>query len=272
MNCGEARTRILGGGDGGDEEALRRHLSSCPACAALAEDDAALAGWLDADAPSQKAPDGMLEALQAELAREVRPAARLRSLSTPARAAVAAAGAIGIVGVGLLGLRPDLGVYPPWRLAMELVALGLPALAGLWVWLRPLHRPALPRWLPAGLLALAVLVPWGLALLPAAHGAHPASVGGTGGDFVARALACFVHGGFLGALLAVLIALVGRGGRRLVRWALLPAAAAACTGLVSLQLHCPLTARAHLLVGHAPVVVALVALGLGAVLLLRGKR
>lgn len=260
MDCLEARQRILD--NDAAEEGLRGHLASCPACAELAEDGGALARLL-ADSQSgqdEAPPSGLLAAVQKDLALEQRLTARLRSLATPSRAALALASGLVILVVGLLKLRPDLGVYPLLRLVLELGSLGLVGLGAGWLWLRPLHRPALPGWLAFTLVLLALLLPWALSALPTAHTAHHASLAGTGDDLVRRAVACFLFGSLLALPLALFLALLGRGARRLVRLAVLPAAAGAVAGLVSLNLHCPLTSPVHLLAGHAPIVLVMVLL------------
>jgi hypothetical protein len=116
---------------------------------------------------------------------------------------------------------------PLSTLLLELGALGLMGLGAGWLWLRPLHRPAPPRWLAQALLALALLLLWVLSALPAAHTAHPASLEGTGSDVIRRALPCFIYGSLLGLPPALLTALLGRGARRLVRLTVLPVAAGA---------------------------------------------
>lgn len=269
MDCTEARQRILDAEMAA--EGLREHLETCPACTALARDGGALARLLadgDTEPPAAPPPE-LLAAVQQDLARERGPLARLRSLATPARVALALAGGLVILGVGVLKLRPDLGVYPLLRFALELGALGVIGLGAGWLWLRPLHRPALPAWLAAALVLLALALPWALSALPAAHTAHPASLAGAGDDLVSRAVACFLHGSMLALPLALFLALLGRGTRRLVRYAVLPAAAGALAGLVSLNLHCPLTAPVHLLAGHAPIVLVLVLLAVAVVRLAR---
>jgi hypothetical protein len=202
-------------------------------------------------------PPAMLGALQRELEQEASLRGRLRGLSTPVRLLLAAASLL-LVGLsGLAAPRADLGLYPVLRLTLELTALGILALGGIWAWLRPLHRPAWPGWIAGLLLAAALLLPWVLAALPPAHLAHPASLAGGGDDLVARAVACFLYGAALAVPAALLTALLGRGGRSLVSLALLPALAGALGGLIGLQLHCPITGSAHLLAGHAPIGAAL---------------
>ena len=261
MDCIEARQRILDGEAAGE---VRRHLESCPACAELARDGGALAQLLadgrGGGGEEQALPPGLLAAVQEDLTREQRITARLRSLSTPARVALALAGGLAILVVGLLKLRLDLGVYPVLRLVLELGSQGLVGLGVGWIWLRPLHRPALPAWLAFTMIPLALLLPWALSALPAAHAAHPASLAGIGDDLFRRAVACFLFGSLLALPLALLLALLGRGARRLVRLAVLPAAAGALAGLLSLNLHCPLTSPVHLLAGHAPIVLVMVLL------------
>lgn len=258
MDCTEAQRRILEADT--DAAELRQHLMGCPACAALAEDDGALARWLAEGRAAEPVPSGLVAAVQQDLVRERRPLARLRSLATGTRIALAVLGGVLILALGLLKLRPDIGTYPVLRLALELGSLGLVGLGAAWLWLRPLHRPALPVWMTTALVVLALLLPWAISALPPAHLDHPASLGGTGDDLVRRATACFVYGALLGLPLALFLALLGRSARRLVRFAVLPAAAGALAGLVSLNLHCPLTSPVHLLAGHAPIVLVLLML------------
>lgn len=257
MDCTEAQRRIL---DGTAGDALRAHLEACPACHELARDRGALARLMESARPGGELPPGLLEALRQDLARERHPLARLRSLSTPTRVALALVGGLAVLALGLLKLRPDIHDYPVLRLVLELGSLGLVGLGVGWLWLRPLHRPPLPGWLAAALALLALALPWVISALPAAHTADPASLAGAGDDLVRRAVACFVYGSLIALPLALLLALLGRGARRRVRLALLPAAAGALAGLVSLNLHCPLTAPVHLLAGHAPIVLVAVLL------------
>jgi hypothetical protein len=197
----------------------------------------------------------------------------LASRPTLQRWLFALAGVVVALGVGLAARRADLGVYPQLRLALE---LGLPLaliLLTLAAWLRPLYRPPprvdlRPLWL---LLILAT--PLAQALLPQAHAAHAASLAGAGTDLVARAVGCLLWGVIVGLPAGLLALGLGRDGRAarffgrsacfFGRYSLLAAALGGAAGVLSLQLHCPLTARMHLVVGHAPVpiVAALVAIG-----------
>lgn len=248
-----------------DELALGEHLRYCPACACLAADGGALALRLSRASSTKEVDEAdlapVLAGLERSLTAEQSLAGRLRSLSTRVRALLAAIAASLIVLVaGLLPLRPDLSVYPPLRLSLELGLVAAMATGAAWLWLRPLFRSPLRRWIAPSIAASSLVLPWLIAAAPAAHRAHPASLAGTGDDLVARALACLLYGGVWGALLALGSRAIGRTPTAPPRLRVFGAVAGALVGLLSLQLHCPLTSPVHLLAGHAPVPMLLVVL------------
>ena len=49
--------------------------------------------------------------------------------------------------------RADLALYPTSRMVLVLALLIAPALLALWLTMRPLHRPPLPRWFAPAVLA-----------------------------------------------------------------------------------------------------------------------
>ncbi|MCH9687161.1 MAG: hypothetical protein K0V04_37340 [Deltaproteobacteria bacterium] len=243
---------------------VAQHVAHCPACAALAEGGPTMAHGLD-EAAAAVSPEleALLGAVEASVERERGPVAWLRSRPTPVRMLLTGVVALAVpLLVALVWRRVDLSVYPLDRLAVDLVVMLVPAALALWVVLRPLFRPGLPRWTDGAVLALAVLgVLVGPALTPAHH-AHPASLLGTGDQFVPRAVACFLTGLVLGipVLLWSLIVL-----RRSGRWGLplrLSAVAAGALGTVGVFMHCPLVTPEHLLAGHATVLVPFIVLGL----------
>jgi hypothetical protein len=194
-----------------------------------------------------------LQAVEQALARENRFVPRLKSLPTPVRALLATATLLIPVVMGPFKLRPDLALYPTARFVAEMVALaGLTVGVG-WLWLRPIYRPSLPRWVPRSLLALALLLPWLLAALPAAH----AYVHQPWQTVLHQASGCFLMGSAIALPAIVVLAGVGRRRQGWPGFAILPALVAAPASLIGLQLHCPNTAPAHLLLGHAPIALAL---------------
>ena len=82
------------------------------------------------------------------------------------------------------------------------------------------------------------------------------------GMFMAKAVACFVFGGVIALPLLLWAGLLDRGGaptrNQGLWWS--SAAVAALAANLGLQLHCPITDRAHLLASHATVGVALIVL------------
>ncbi len=272
--CATVRDFLVSGSESPTAE-LRAHAEGCAPCAELLRDDAALGHGLAPAIAGGETP-AELQALRAglgqALAAEQGLGARLRSLSTPARrTAVAALGLALLAFVVLATARADLAVYPVARLGPTLVAyLALAVTAGHFA-LSPLQRPLPPLWARVGVVVAAVLLPVVVAALPAAHAAHSASVGGTGADLVPRAAACFSFGSVLAAPLLVLVALSARAPRGVAAVAPLFGVAAGLIGTAALELHCPLTAPAHLVVGHAAVAVVYV-VGLSAIALMRRGR
>jgi hypothetical protein len=101
--------------------------------------------------------------------------------------------------------------------------------------------------------------------MPPAHTVHPASLHAEGWPaLLQRATPCLAIGLAIGALFYGVLALLDRGGSYRA-----PAMAVA-SGLaanLALQLHCPVTAPLHMVVGHLGVALLLVA----AALFLRGR-
>lgn len=201
------------------------------------------------------APDlhSLYTVLQQEVGQERGARAWLRSRSTPIRRAIACAGLALLALAAALGwLRPDFGVYPLTRMALTLL-VSVALIAGqLWLVLRPLQRPALPRWVSPALTLVALAGLLALYALPAAHLAHPASAQAPGlGALLTRALPCLGIGlALAGATYALLWALDRGGAGR----ALLAAVCGGVSANLILQLHCPVTAPAHLVLGHLGVV------------------
>ncbi len=179
-------------------------------------------------------------------------AGRLRDAPTPLRVlGVAGAGAAVITAVlTVVGLRPDL--HDAWgQLAPLVGALGVLTLGALRTALRPTSEQ------PPSAAALAFLLglPWVPALVP---GVWP----GDHDDHTAGAAVCAVLGLVAAATVLASAGWVDRS-LHLPRWRLVAGAAAG--GLAAntmLALLCPHAHAAHLLLGHAPVGLAVLAIGL----------
>jgi hypothetical protein len=173
---------------------------------------------------------------------------RLQSLRTPVRAALvtAVAAALAVV-VALVSRRPDWSGYPTGRLALELGALALLVAASIVVGLRSAAEPpptaGRERLLGVALLAFPVV----LVMFPAPSAAHLESASYS----MAVVAACLAYGGGLGGLVLLATWTLSRGevGIPLGRAGI--AVAGGATGLLLLHLHCPITARAHVLLAHA---------------------
>lgn len=232
------------------------HVGACDGCRVLSDDAGALGSALESVSPDTDGLDALFARVDGDLQAETGALASLRARATRTRLLLAVLGVVAIPLLVLAGSpRVDLGVYPSLRLLLDTLLFWVPLLATLWLALRPLHRPALPRgvesaWVGAGVLAMALV-----ALLPAAHHDHAASLLGVGDDFVARARGCFVTGVLAGlpALVWVRV-LLRRGGPWWLVTALV-ASVAAISGTLAVFLHCPLVGTEHLLAGHATVLV-----------------
>jgi len=162
--------------------------------------------------------------------------------------------------------RADLGVYPAGRMSLTLALLIAPALLALWLTMRPIFRPRLPHWVAALVVLAGVGFSALVSSLPEAHALYEGSLRGTGDDFLPLAAACLAFGLICGAPVLVAFRLVSQ-----KPW-LGPTAylASALTGVVALQLHCPMVGPAHLLGGHFSVVVVFLA-AIGVLALLRRR-
>lgn len=272
-SCERARRFIIDGArSAAEERELRQHLDACEPCACLAADGGALARELGL---RERDPElgGVLAELERSLEAERGITGRARSLPTPARLLLALGGAAMVILVGgLLRPRVDLDAYPALRLGVGVGALGATAALGVWLWLRPLFRSPLPAWAVPALAMTSVGLPWLIAGAPMAHQAHPASLAGAGDDLAVRAVACLLYGGLWGGAVLVLVRLLGRAPGARTSFEALAGLSGALIGSIVLELHCPITQPAHLLLGHAPLAVLLAALLIGASSLVRAAR
>jgi hypothetical protein len=249
MDCSDVRERLRDV-QGRRDARVEAHLQACIDCALLAA-DAALAG--QAESPTASADiEAILDRTEARLQRERGCIAWLRNRRTSTRLLLGALAALGVpLAFALAAPRTDLSVYPLPRLVTIAACLILFSAGALSVKLRPLHRPALPSGLAAALLVAAIVVIGTDIALPPAHAVPAASLAETGADFARRAAGCLSVGFLIGlpALLAAGWLDRTRHARGATGW--LSPLLAAVAGYLALDLHCPLVARAHLLVGHA---------------------
>lgn len=232
--------------------ALSEHVAGCPLCSAVTQ----------ANLPTVALPAA--DALQPpSLAGERGARAWLREQPTRVRLAMATGLAIAIPVFWLLGApRADLGVYPLARLSLDLGLLLAPIALMFPLVFRPLHRRAVPQWVGAVLVFSALVATVVLVTMPAAHWAHPASQLGVGDDRNARAFGCFLTGAGSAGPLLVGLWMLSRRGQPLWRLGAVAATLAGMVGGLSVFLHCPLTSPAHLVLGHATVMLPFVALAL----------
>jgi hypothetical protein len=249
MDCAQMRQIVLGGGDRASPEA-QRHLDDCPACRELAVDGGSLARFLAAAEPAHEArPTFSFEDLERHMIGERGFLGRMRSLPSTTRWTLAIAALLVPVAIGLGVLRPDIAVYPPARLVFELCALGGLALASCWFWLRPLYRARPKDRVFLAVLAAGLLAPWAIAMFSA--------VDPEGGNALGRPAICFALGSAFALPVIAVVGGLGRRGRGISGFAILPALVGALAGLVGLELHCPNSAPIHLLTGHAPIALVL---------------
>jgi hypothetical protein len=249
MDCAQMRQIVLGGGDLASPEA-QRHLEECPACRELAVDGGALARFLAATPPSrEEVPTLSFQDLEQQMVGETGFRGRLRSLPSTTRWMLVCASLLAPVAIGLAKLRPDIAIYPSARLGFEICAFGGLALASCWFWLRPLYRAQPNNGVFLAVLAAGLLAPWVIAMFSAVN---PES-----GNALGRPAICFALGSAFAFPVIAVVGGLGRGGRGISGFAILPALAGALAGLVGLELHCPNSAPIHLLTGHAPIALVL---------------
>jgi hypothetical protein len=236
------------------------HLDACEGCRALYAGQGELGQSLAADPVPFELSDLEQQLAQAIAQEDATLTGRLRALSTPKRARLIVAVGLALsVMTFLVWQRPDYHLYQSSRMALVLSCFVALAILASWEALRPLSVAPSPTWRRV-LLVLGAVMPFALALMPEAPAVHAAN---TGGSVFSHAAVCLSIG--LGAATPVITlwAWLDRGG--ISEWAMrgLVAAMGGLYANAMLQLHCPVTQRLHLLLGHAGVtLVLLVALTL----------
>lgn len=243
-SCVDVREARLRGAELSPEAAA--HAEGCPVCSAD--------GANGHGAPDQL--EDLYQGIQRQLQRERGVSAWLRSRRTPTRLLIGASWVAGLTALsGWLIPRTRFAPVPVERVVLIMTALSVLAAALLRVGLRPAQAsPPNDRAVVFGL-AAGLSFPVVAAFLPA--GLHPfdhyveytqtqATVG------------CFVIGAVTGALVVAMLRALDRFSHQTRLGSLVAAVTGGVAGNLALELHCPVTAPAHLLLGHATVGLALV--------------
>lgn len=248
---------------------VEAHLDACPACRELFSDEARVGRALgELPAPAALGPE-LWARTERRLLADTGARAWLRSRPTWQRAALALlAGAL--LAAGALrrpAVAPLVAMDPvAW---VQLVLYAALTVAGIHALLRPLARPAPRGLVRAALVGAAVLLPviFAFPTPGSVHGAHVLSEG----ELARRTLGCLLYGLALGLPFLGVLWLLDRSERLGLSALVVLAVASGLLANLALALHCPLDERAHLLLGHAPVGVAL-ALGVFAARALSRRR
>lgn len=191
--------------------------------------------------------------VDAVVARDTGWLGKLRGLRRGSRAALMAL-VVGLLTVIVVWLTPraDLGQYPAAQMGVAVGLLAMLTMGASWRLLRPLHLPAPRRHRTALLVGAAVAAPFVLALWPLGYVGAPA---GEGSAFVVACAKCLAFGGALGFPVGVFSHVMRRDHVGGAAVAGLGGVVAGLVGNLCLQVHCSITDPAHLLVGHAPLLV-----------------
>jgi hypothetical protein len=197
-------------------------------------------------------PAGELDAMFRDMEGQVkqaesRPTWWFRSRSTRARRAMALGAFLVVVGVSAL-FTPTSGMAGRPMMPVNVAALAFLVIASLFVAIRPIHVPALPRWQAHALVALSLLA----TIVIAMASGEPTELPGTLWE---HASPCMYFGLFMGIPVFAVARLLDRG---TMLGPILAAAAAGLVGNVALQLHCPIANPPHTMAGHVSVAVLFV--------------
>ncbi len=273
MDCDDIQRQIRHG-ERPEGAGVDRHRAECSGCDALLSDDHAVGEALGrfAKAPLDGPSAELFSSIESAVAKERGVAAWLRSRPTKTRVLLAFSAVLALAAFNLFASsRADLAVYPMLRLLVEVALFAAVIGSSVSIALDALHAPSRPASHRAGLVVFAVAMPFVLTMLPQAHTLHPAALQGAGADFGKRAIACFVMG--IGYALPVLLLLRGldRGQHRASLTVALAAVGAGAAAQLGMHLHCAITFPTHLLLGHATMTLALLALYFGASRLARAR-
>lgn len=216
------------------------HAERCPICSARV-DALPAPGWDG---------DQVFSSLTAELDKERGLLGRLRAMKTSARGLAAAGAAFSVwAGIALFRPRSRLAPLPVTRVVVVVTVLSVLLALTVRLALRPLHAPPVSRRSLGLALFAGLAVPFLFAAVSRDVTAYASSAAG-----------CFALGGALGAAFMGLLFAFDRGALSAKSTGFLAAAAGGLAANAALELHCPSSDPAHLVLGHATVGVALLAL------------
>jgi len=250
MDCAEIERELMAGRPVAGAEA-EAHLAACPACRYLAEEGATLLPALANGEHAAGAVD--LAALEAAVAGDLRaetgPVARVRELPRALRFLLLTI----LMGLEALFMvtylrRADWASYPVWRMAVIAGAFAFVALALAWLALRPLYLRPLSPGAERAIFGVAIVLPFLVALLPVLPTIKISFFTYPGFTF-----RCFAYASCLALFVILLGRLLDRGGHVSRFVSLSASVAGAYTGLLCLQLECPVNDPIHLVTGHATV-------------------
>ena len=243
MDCSQIRDAFVNGGQL-PEDQLAAHLSNCPQCRALFDQDAELGRSLAAQA-SEALPfvEEFFGQLEQRLERETGPRAWLRSRPSPVRfVLVLLPLLLALIAGGLLRQRADFAQYPFSRVGLLLSIYFIAIALALGKELSESPRSNALRD-HFGLLLFALIVPALAAFAPATEVSRLAGPGG--------AFGCFSYGALLTLPIALLLWALDRDDRPSFRTVCLSAAALGLSANLLLELHCGNGNPTHVLLGHA---------------------
>jgi hypothetical protein len=246
MDCTDLRLALVDGVPSGQE--VDAHVAVCPPCAELVADDAALASAL-VDIAETIELNGIDAALLKAIEVDNGPVAALRKIPSWMHGVALIAVVMAIAAMqAVTALRADYGTYPPQLMGLVLAALGGPIIGLSIAATRPLYKAPLPSGLLYGLTGTALTIPLILAALPAPHGHLASDITGL---FLPATIACFGMGTLTAALVLIVHRLLDRRSHPDRNVTLLVALVGTVAGAIALQIHCPFTDNAHMLLGHA---------------------
>jgi len=243
MDCAQIRDAFVSGVRLPHEQ-VEAHLGSCPQCEALFERDAELGRSLAAQATvAMPIAELSFAQLERELAQETGPRAWLRSRPSRTRfMLVLLPVLLAVIAGGLLRQRADFAEYPLLRIVLLLCVYFVAIALAFAKEFSELPRPA-PLHDYLGLLCFALAVPVLAGFAPATEASRHAHPGG--------ALACFAYGALLSLPIALLLWVFDRDNQPSLRTVCLSAAALGLSANLLLELHCANGNPTHVLLGHA---------------------